>query len=850
MAAASGPVDVPRLPATTVVMHQKELVSVVEMDDDAFKAWLQVHAKTSLWDVVGVSRSAFVAAGDKNRTHTTSGFRAIARTYPWVLVTGGAAASQLLEGNMLCAYCHRSGAVAGTFRMQMAGAKKHGETDKHLAKAAAMEKVVAAAAQAAAEAAKAGGTVAVVSGSKRLRDEDQTLVSMGAVKRRSAIDEALRVRALVTSHIVSLGVPYTTVSKIFNEDMFTLLDAMRSGTGSQRTMHDTDMPVTVAYVKDFIKDAMAGKDVAIAIDGGSTDLLSGAKIIALSFVMPSLEFEFLAALEIRFDHETGVSLADFVCKTLSEYGLDPLRLRYYASDNGSPNGKAIKKLHKNKRGCYNVKFARCLAHCNNLLLKALAGPFEVELGLFSKLGSISAYIKAGGGTGRRSTAVEFAVRPSGTDSTATRWSSQVDACTYMRSVQTKHEIHRAEKRLRLLAAAGDASAAAALADVVAPMVHWNAFYIAVEAMEEARSTESEGGSVRKNDVLDFLVSAEAYGAVVLFSEICKTVSVQFALAQAGPVYAPKKVCVPASKIVRDFRDMLEELHSDTTRRDDMLLYVDQQILAQQASVRVSTYADAAAEGKAVSVVQKARDTAADEVTRTNALTALKKVLVASLKAAHDAACQEKLTECLDSLAGKEMFNTNVAPALLPSTDAALFDLLGVPSAERSPARSALLRSQWKSYVGTWKPPARPVSAHEGWLFWESLAPAAPDLVEVALDNLLKPDTSGSVERIFSAVTHMDDCKRQTMDTHTLVNTLLLRCNQGVVAHLVKEAANARRAGVRLVPQESVARVAQREAAFAAAAATLAQVVVVDADDEEEGGGSDALMEGVFGEEGS
>jgi hypothetical protein len=236
-------------------------------------------------------------------------------------------------------------------------------------------------------------------------------------------------------------------------------------------------------------------------------------------------------------------------------------------------------------------------------------------------------------------------------------------------------------------------------------------------------------------------------------------------------------------------------------------------------------------------VQKAQDTAADEGARKAAMVALKRVLMAALKSAHTAAGHANLDECLTALRSKELFNVNVKPEALPMSDSDMFSLLDVDIDERSPSLAAQVRAQWKTYTEKWKEPASPVSLMASWEYWESLTPVAPHLVKIALDNLLKPDTSASVERVFSTLTDMDDPQRQTMDEATLVNTLFLRCNKSVVAGQVSATASETRAAVRLMPQESATQVARREAAFAAASVAVAASAAAaeEIGDDSEGG---------------
>ncbi len=153
---------------------------------------------------------------------------------------------------------------------------------------------------------------------------------------------------------------------------------------------------------------------------------------------------------------------------------------------------------------------------------------------------------------------------------------------------------------------------------------------------------------------------------------------------------------------------------------------------------------------------------------------LKMVFTAALKSAHTAAGHANLEECLTALKGKELFNINSKPEVLPLGDTEMFDLLDVDADQRSPSRSALLRSQWKTYTEKWKQPVPLVSLAGSWEFWGSLTEAAPELVAVARDNLLKPDTSASVERIYSALTDMDKPKRRTKASSILFFMLVAR----------------------------------------------------------------------------
>lgn len=110
-------------------------------------------------------------------------------------------------------------------------------------------------------------------------------------------------------------------------------------------------------------------------------------------------------------------------KVLTEYRLDPARLRYLSADNASVNGSAIKKLRKAWRVCVNVTYAPCLTHCFSLFIEAFFAVVEDALQNFSMISSVGAFFSAVGSSSRHTVAIMLGLTPSAIGATNTRWIS-------------------------------------------------------------------------------------------------------------------------------------------------------------------------------------------------------------------------------------------------------------------------------------------------------------------------------------------------------------------------------------------------------------------------------------------
>lgn len=278
----------------------------------------------------------------------------------------------------------------------------------------------------------------------------------------------------------------------------------------------------VERVKTEIRNLLMPKGRAplrfsLAIDGGSSNLANGAKLITVLVLSPELPCELVLGIELRTTHEDAVSQAELLEKLLTEFGLKSADVVYLVGDNVAVNKATVDLLRcewdwpsscspGSIRMCHssqclraarhaantykwkNVEYVRCLPHCLNLVMKAFLGAFDATFNFASTLKALRAFVVAGGSVKRRSLLTEFAVSLSGIDFADTRWLGFIKSIKYLMEMQTERELARASEALAFSAAAGDESAAAAIAEPGAPQLHINALYDFVEGIVEDEGT--------------------------------------------------------------------------------------------------------------------------------------------------------------------------------------------------------------------------------------------------------------------------------------------------------------------------------------------------------------------------
>jgi hypothetical protein len=145
------------------------------------------------------------------------------------------------------------------------------------------------------------------------------------------------------------------------------------------------------------------------------------------------------------------------------------------ADNAAVN-KATVKVLKSKG--WRIEYVRCLPHCLNLVIVAFLDVFNETYCITSFLAMLRGFMNAGGSSNRRAKAVEACLSVSQADYSDTRWSSLIEATTYMTSKISNYSIKMARSTLKRKADAGDEEALAslsALPELNAGDSVWSAF---------------------------------------------------------------------------------------------------------------------------------------------------------------------------------------------------------------------------------------------------------------------------------------------------------------------------------------------------------------------------------------
>ena len=130
---------------------------------------------------------------------------------------------------------------------------------------------------------------------------------------------------------------------------------LKGGMPQATTIRESDIPEAVARVKAEIRRILnptIGQPprFSLAIDGGSSKLANGVKLITVIVSSPSLPADAVLGIELRMSHEDSVSQAELLVELLNEYGLSEAEAVYLVGDNASVN-KATADLLRN-RGAY------------------------------------------------------------------------------------------------------------------------------------------------------------------------------------------------------------------------------------------------------------------------------------------------------------------------------------------------------------------------------------------------------------------------------------------------------------------------------------------------------------------
>jgi hypothetical protein len=571
-----------------------------------------------------------------------------------------------------------------------------------------------------------------------------------------------------------------------------------SGTASAKWLKEHELPLAVETLRERAKELLHGKPFSVVMDGGTSKLMNGAKVIIALASAPHLPFDIV--LDILFlygEHETGEIQADFIDKMVKEFGLKRSQIKHFAADNVSLNQTTVTLINGRWGAEGALHFARCLPHTLALVMIAFFSELEDAYSLGHMLKMFRAYIVAGGGNKKRSILLANAIALSNVDLSDTRWGSKIKTICYVGGVHDDREIKAALEHLQLLSGRlGDGS------DIKVGARRLDSMYTALE------STEVEAGKevpeCRKDVILAWLANVNTLVAVNLVVCLFAGVPSLFKLLQYDATNDAMaadfdKDAPTASASVTELIAALDALRADKPSRKTLLDEVQANVEEHQAELLPKMIDQQRAANLAAGQEFDAGACAAalQAAGKANLAAAMKKVATVLNKClAAYAQCEgrKKLEEVLKSVRAKDMFGLRRQPRVLPAGDAELFELFEIPDKARSFALIQALRLGWAEHRAQWQRKdwhnSKPNDAYEYWLRRHEAHPA---LSGWAIYHLLRPISSAAAERVFSILTNMDETTRRTMKAATLYQTLFLRANnrlleevQALFAAVVRE----------------------------------------------------------------
>ena len=737
----------------------------------------------------------------KNSNTSMRGLRQAIQGFPWIVRGHEAVENLRMKGKLRCRACFAGSSRLGTGSCSLIWTQKHheschrGEKDKILKEA-----------QAAAELAE----------EKDLPLTLDTIVNRALGPRQTALTEyGLRLngkedyeasaRALLASMLVAGGdenggIPPSNIGKVLCPPVVTLLKHF-GGTSSAKTITNKEIPETIQLLKERIKKLLKGKPVSFGIDCGSSNLYHGIKVMAVEIMSPLLTYSIYAGGNLPLKHETGEGQADYAEKIRQEYGIRKEDIFYLGADNASVNKKAVEVL--NDKYGWNIKLARCLPHCLNLVLEKFLDEWDKQYHLKGFLTTCRSFIKAGGAFSRKATIVEYGLQASNIDFVQTRWTSLVTGARYLMEKQSKRDLANANELLSMRADLGDEIAKEALRSIDEPRMRYDVLY---EALEDIYQTLPEGRKGASDGIRNFIV----------YETDSRTVT-----AAAGNVSRPELTaqnlmgylaCVDSfvglcalnmimAAVPKINKVMQREVHTytpeDTNLSEEVRQLIDYMgvfeseedlsLLVKEVEKRSLEHKDAVMRKEFELGDALEDDVAAgghlDTVFRTSlerALAKLKDTLKLCAANVRECAGLKKLKESTDADEMRQTFlGTCDMPTFLSLTAMCKHFNLVI-----SVDKAISLRSEMQTYKNI--PGKTPfLSLFDCASFWadETTVNKFPHMSKLAISYLSRPANNAGVERYFSILTHMDRPNRRSMKSQALLNNMFLRCNAELVRSL-------------------------------------------------------------------
>ena len=634
------------------------------------------------------------------------------------------------------------------------------------------------------------------------------------------------------------GVPPTSIPLLLNKDMLGLLqNELRNGIPTAPTISSSTLPLAVTLVEERIALMLRGQPISLYIDGGSSKLADGRKIVCVcaSSLDERVGTVLLDVLVMEV-HETSDSQFEQIEALVAKYDILPKNVHYLCADNASPNKATVDKL--NEKG-YSITYARCLPHCLNLVVRAFMNVMDKDFKFSSYLKLLRSFMTAGGGVARKLLALEFGFTASGVDFCDTRWASLVFAILYVANKQSAGHLKLAEDRLKELSAAGDQTATDALKHPASPQVVFNVVHDFVESVLEenlsSRRTE-ESDDVDRNELslpeakkklLKYFSQPLNYLAFQLIDLILggdvgdktEKLPTLFSITQGNPEYAARLKSsttgeVPnAVQATRNLLKRLKGLHYRWTGEDADVDVGSAEEQTEKKNVkarlgRVFAQLKVRAAEQAAAVVENCKVNQHDikdkkrpfdqeradewlegqaELYTDSLQPKLEAALAAAVLAVDGAAGLVKTEECVTGLESSQIFDMNRKSKDIED-DGKLLEYLcftgGFAAADD-------VLEEWREYVKDWRAPAATMKPAEVYAAWQAKVESMPRLAPHAMRQFSRPISSAACERVFSYLEDMDSSDRRRMQKKLLRDLLFLRGNHEVLDQLVREENGAR-----------------------------------------------------------
>jgi hypothetical protein len=659
------------------------LTDLFALTDEAFAEWAEAHKGAKWAQILGPYPPPDVQNGIKS----VATLREVFNRHKWLAREGTEWVKTLLQrGQLVCRVCVKSNAKEGVFLATSVSATRHFANSKHLERVEQHDKTL-----------------------RKIEDVGGvTEAGAAAAKARARAHVALVVGKLVGGGDGAAGIPPTSVPRVFSRDMLRALAAMDNGFPQGAETTTVVVPEAVTLVEGRIKRMVQDLPLVMYIDGGSSKLALGRKVVCVCASSMDLEYDLLMDVLVIDHHETAASQAAQIEALREKLGIAKANVWYLCADNASVNGATVDKL--NAMG-YNITYARCLPHCLNLLVKAFLDVFDSKYKLASNLRLTRAFLNAGGGVGHKLLAMEFGITASRVDFCDTRWASLLKAILYLVNAQSPKELEKARERLEELAASGDATAAEALDVADDPRLVFNVLYELIESISEddlkdrVLQTDSVDGSLTKakQSLRKFYANLDALAGMFVISIVlggnveggADSVPTLMSITQGDPRYA----CGLASRVTGDVPNAtnaarrllqhLEKLHwrwegapaepaeGDAERIEKQRVWERTMVVKDELLLLLEKQADAVvtvAERDDENLFTPGERYNVDDVERylekhkglcAAIVPKAMEVLQKALAAVHAAAGMEKTEECVRGLERAQRFDVNVAPTKTP-----------------------------------------------------------------------------------------------------------------------------------------------------------------------------------------